>query len=72
MEIQTIKERLPEMRNSLEMTKEEWELFLPTYEYVLEKVNEIPCNEAQEQLYRRMCALMWHAGKIYQEVANGL
>ena len=67
-----IKDNLPPMLNSLQMTKNEWEVFLPVYEHILELVYEIPCNEAQEQLYRRICAFAWHAGKMYQTIQNAL
>lgn len=67
MNIEEMKNMLPKMSNSLEMTEEEWELFRNTYEHVLTLVDEHPCNEAQELMYRRMCAFMWHAGKIYQK-----
>lgn len=58
MNIEEIKSKLPKMSNNLEMTNDEWELFRDTYEHVLTLVNEYPCNEANELMYRRMCAFM--------------
>ena len=52
-------------RDLSHMPKEEFDAFIKAYKDAMGKANCYPCNEAQEQAWRRFASLIWDAGKSF-------